>query len=70
MDELRTGKVLEKFVGINEVAEHFGYSRRTIDRFIKEGMPHYKGKPNKFLLSECVKWFKTNKWFKAKEGEK
>lgn len=53
----------EKWVGLEEVAEHVGLSKDTIRNYIKkEQIPFYRiGKQYKFKLSEIDIWIKSGK---------
>lgn len=54
---------LEKWVGIDDVAQHLGVSSDTVRNWIKSGkLPAYRaGKLYKFKLSEVDQWLKDGK---------
>ena len=54
---------LEKWVGIDDVAQHLGVSSDTVRNWIKSGkLPAYRaGKLYKFKLSEVDQWRKDGK---------
>lgn len=48
---------MEKYLSLDETAEHFGVSLSTVQRWRKRGCPHLKqGKVIRFLVSEVVAW--------------
>lgn len=53
----------EKWVGIDDVAQHLGVSSDTVRNWIKSGkLPAYRaGKLYKFKLSEVDQWLKDGK---------
>ena len=52
---------VEKWVNLEDVAEHLSLSQDTVRTWIKEGkLPAYKaGKRYKFKISEVDEWVKT-----------
>lgn len=59
---------VEKWVNLEDVAEHLSLSQDTIRTWIKEGkLPAYKaGKRYKFKISEVDEWVRTGR-IKEKE---
>ena len=59
---------VEKWVNLEDVAEHLSLSQDTVRTWIKEGkLPAYKaGKRNKFKISEVDEWVRTGR-IKEKE---
>lgn len=53
----------EKWVNLEEIAEHMGLSKDTIRNYIKkEQIPYYRiGKQYKFRISEIDTWIKSGK---------
>ena len=51
----------DKLIDRNELAEYFGVSVATIDRWIRDGVPTIKPSPGivRFDLSEVVAWAKS-----------
>jgi chromosome condensin MukBEF MukE localization factor len=47
----------EKRVSGEEVAKHLKCKVPTLAKYRKNGMPYYFGKPNTYLLSECIAWY-------------
>lgn len=56
-------KNAEKYVNLEDVAEHLKVSKDAIRNWIKkEAIPHYRvGKQYKYLLSEINEWVKSGK---------
>ena len=54
---------VEKWVNLEDVAEHLSLSQDTVRTWIKEGkLPAYKaGKRYKFKISEVDEWVRTGK---------
>ena len=54
---------LEKWVNLEDVAEHLSLSQDTVRTWIKEGkLPAYKaGKRYKFKISEVDEWVRTGR---------
>ena len=54
---------VEKWVNLEDVAEHLSLSQDTVRTWIKEGkLPAYKaGKRYKFKLSEVDEWVRTGR---------
>ncbi len=54
---------VEKWVNLEDVAEHLSLSQDTIRTWIKEGkLPAYKaGKRYKFKISEVDEWVRTGR---------
>lgn len=54
---------LERWMNIEEIAEHLGLSKDTIRRWIKkESIPYHKiGKLYKFKISEVDEWVDSGK---------
>ena len=54
---------IEKWVGLEEIAEHMGLSKDTIRNYIKKGqIPYYRiGKQYKFKISEIDAWIESGK---------
>jgi phage terminase Nu1 subunit (DNA packaging protein) len=52
---------VERYVSRAQLAEHMGVSVRTVDRFVKEGMPHedWGLKCRRFLPSKAIAWART-----------
>lgn len=61
-EETNTNDV-EKWVNLQEVADHLSLSKDTVRTWIKEGkLPAYKaGKMYKFKLSEVDEWVREGK---------
>ena len=59
---------VEKWVNLEDVAEHLSLSQETVRTWIKEGkLPAYKaGKRYKFKISEVDEWVRTGR-IKEKE---
>ena len=59
---------VEKWVNLEDVAEHLSLSQDTVRTWIKEGkLPAYKaGKRYKFKISEVEEWVRTGR-IKEKE---
>lgn len=58
--ERRLSRAAEPWVGKREVATHFGVSVRTVENYMKAGLPHtkrFQGSPVRFRLSVCDEWF-------------
>lgn len=53
----------EKWVSLEEIAEHMGLSKDTICNYIKkQQMPYYRiGKQYKFKISEIDTWIESGK---------
>ena len=52
----------EKWLSVQEIAEHLGVSKDSIYNWIKKGMPAHKiGKLWKFKISEVDEWAKSGK---------
>jgi putative transcriptional regulator len=53
----------EKWVSLEEIAEHMGLSKDTIRNYIKkQQMPYYRiGKQYKFKISEIDAWIESGK---------
>jgi excisionase family DNA binding protein len=53
----------EKWVSLEEIAEHTGLSKDTIRNYIKRGViPNYRiGKQYKFKISEIDAWVESGK---------
>lgn len=53
----------EKWVSLEEIAEHMGLSKDTIRNYIKkQRIPYYKiGKQYKFKISEIDTWIESGK---------
>lgn len=52
----------ERWLSVQEIADHLGVSKDTIYNWIKKGMPSHKiGKLWKFKTSEVDKWAKSGK---------
>lgn len=53
----------EKWVSLEEIAEHIGLSKDTIRNYIKkEQIPYYRiGKQYKFKISEIDAWIESGK---------
>lgn len=53
----------EKWVSLEEIAEHMGLSKDTIRNYIKkQQMPYYRiGKQYKFKISEIDTWIESGK---------
>ena len=60
--------LVEKWVNLEDVAEHLSLSQDTVRTWIKEGkLPAYKaGKRYKFKISEVDEWVRTGR-IKEKE---
>ncbi len=54
---------IEKWVSLEEIADHMGISKDTIRNFIKkEQIPYYRiGKQYKFKISEIDAWIESGK---------
>ncbi len=54
---------IEKWVGLEEIADHMGISKDTIRNYIKkEQIPYYRiGKQYKFKISEIDAWIESGK---------
>lgn len=54
---------IEKWVNLEEIAEHMGLSRDTIRNYIKkQQIPYHKiGKQYKFKISEIDAWIESGK---------
>ena len=54
---------VEKWVNLEDVAEHLSLSQDTVRTWIKEGkLPAYKaGKQYKFKISEVDEWVRTGR---------
>ena len=54
---------VEKWVNLEDIAEHLSLSQDTVRTWIKEGkLPAYKaGKRYKFKLSEVDEWVRTGR---------
>ena len=54
---------VEKWVNLEDVAEHLSLSQDTVRTWIKEGkLPSYKaGKRYKFKISEVDEWVRTGR---------
>ena len=54
---------IEKWVSLEEIADHMGISKDTIRNYIKkEQIPYYRiGKQNKFKISEIDAWIESGK---------
>ena len=54
---------VEKWVNLEDVAEHLSLSQDTVRTWIKEGkLPAYKaGKRYKFKISEVDEWVRTDR---------
>lgn len=54
---------IEKWVNLEDVAEHLSLSQDTVRTWIKEGkLPAYKaGKRYKFKISEVDEWVRTGR---------
>ncbi len=54
---------VEKWVNLDDVAEHLSISRDTVRTWIKEGkLPFYRaGKRYKFKISEVDEWVRNGK---------
>lgn len=51
-----------KFLSVNQLAETFGISRRTVYREIERGIPHMRvGQRIRFDYKEALHWFRTKK---------
>lgn len=51
---------MSELISINELSKKLGVHRNTIDRRIKDGLPHYKiGKTLRFDLEEVKKWLRS-----------
>ena len=57
------GMQVEKWVNLEDVAEHLSLSQDTVRTWIKEGkLPAYKaGKRYKFKISEVDEWVRTGR---------
>ena len=52
----------EKWLSVQQIADHLGVSKDTIYNWLKKGMPAHKfGKLWKFQTSEVDKWIKEGK---------
>jgi hypothetical protein len=52
---LRPGS--EPWVSKQQLADHYGYSKRWVELRVAEGMPaHWRGGQRRFLLSEVDPW--------------
>lgn len=52
----------EKWLSVQEIADHLGVSKDSIYNYIKKGMPAHKiGKLWKFKVSEVDDWAKSGK---------
>jgi len=52
----------ERWLSVDEIAEHLGVSRDTIYNWLKKAMPAHKfGKLWKFKTSEVDAWIKAGK---------
>ena len=53
----------EKWVSLEEIAEHMGLSKETIRNYIKkQQIPYYRiGKQYKFKISEIDAWIESGK---------
>lgn len=58
-----TNTEMEKWVNLEEVAEHTGLSKDTIRNYIKRNViPFYRiGKQYKFKISEIDRWIESGK---------
>ena len=54
---------IEKWVNLEEIAEHMGLSKDTIRNYIKkQQIPYHKiGKQHKFKISEIDAWIESGK---------
>lgn len=54
---------IEKWVSLEEIADHMGISKDTIRNYIKkEQIPYYRiGKQYKFKISEIDAWIESGK---------
>ena len=54
---------IEKWVSLEEIADHMGISKDTIRNYIKkEQIPYYRiGKQYKFKISEIDAWIESSK---------
>lgn len=57
------GRDTEKWVSLEEIAEHMGLSKDTIRNYIKkQQIPYYRiGKQYKFKISEIDAWIESGK---------
>lgn len=57
--DYREAKKPERWVGAAMVADHFGVTTKTIERWRKKGMPSRKppGQHRRYRISECDDWF-------------
>lgn len=56
----REARVNERWVSKRQVAAHFGVSVRTVENWMRAGLPHVKRFEHghvKFKLSVCDEWF-------------
>jgi excisionase family DNA binding protein len=70
--EKQPESTVEKFVNLEEVAEHLALSKDAIRNFIKkDGIPFYRvGKQYKFRISEINTWVESGKAAKtSSEGK-
>ena len=57
----RAARQPEPWVGKRAVAEHFGVTPRTVNRWMSAGMPYARKYPNapcRFKLSEVERWYR------------
>jgi DNA binding domain, excisionase family len=61
--EGRMDRDIEKWVNLEEIAEHMGLSKDTIRNYIKkQQIPYHKiGKQYKFKISEIDAWIESGK---------
>ena len=60
----------EKWVNLEDIADHLSVSTDTVRNWIKSGkIPYYRaGKRYKFRISEVDEWLKSGKMNDEKEG--
>lgn len=63
MDKEQNNEMLEKWVNLEDIAEHLSLSQDTVRAWVREGkLPVYRaGKRYKFKISEVDEWVREGK---------